>query len=354
MPIAITSRKIQYSLVDVAKTADFILSVQKPNGEIPWSIGGKTDLWDHVESAMGLCVGGHYHAAKMAFMWTRETQLADGSWWSYYRDDCPEDGAYKDSNMIAYIATGALYFYLTTNDKAFLQFMWPTICRAIDFVVALQGEEGEIYWARKGDGSIDNNSLLTGSSSIYFSLTCAVRISSILNQEKPGWEVARLKLGEAIRNKQHVFDQTKSRFSMDWYYPILCGVITGKEATKRIEESWDKFVIEGWGIRCVSDAPWLTVGETSEVILTLGAIGDYKTAEMILSWIEDKRYDDGCFWTGVTYPDCEIYTTERTAWTSAGVLLAMDILYNLTPASGLFTHAFWKPLPFSSKRTRTS
>jgi hypothetical protein len=35
--------------VDVEKVAEFIAAVQKDSGEIPWSQGGKTDPWDHIE-----------------------------------------------------------------------------------------------------------------------------------------------------------------------------------------------------------------------------------------------------------------------------------------------------------------
>ena len=38
--------------VSLEKIAAFIISLQKENGEIPWSVGGKTDPWDHVERAM--------------------------------------------------------------------------------------------------------------------------------------------------------------------------------------------------------------------------------------------------------------------------------------------------------------
>ena len=36
-----------------------IIGLQRETGEIPWHAGGKTDPWDHVESAMGLAVGGY-------------------------------------------------------------------------------------------------------------------------------------------------------------------------------------------------------------------------------------------------------------------------------------------------------
>ena len=63
----------------------------------------------------------------------------------------------------------------------------------------------------------------------------------------------------------------KSRFSMDWYYPVLCGAVTGGEARRRIDKFWDKFVVPDWGVRCVSDRPWVTMAETSELVLTLAA-----------------------------------------------------------------------------------
>ncbi len=348
MPNAITSRKANVLPVDIESTANFISSVQKQNGEIPWSKGGKTDHWDHIESAMGLAIGGLLDGSKKAYLWSLENQLEDGSWWSYYREDKPEKDAYKDPNMSSYIAVGVLHYYLITRDMAFLNQMWPTICRAMEFVLELQDTEGQIFWAKRKDGSIDKSALLTGSSSIYFSLTCALKISSLLGRKKPHWEVARINLLSAIRYKPHLFDQSKLRFSMDWYYPVLSGIVKGEEAQKRIESLWDTFIIDGWGVRCVSDAEWLTMAETSELVVALAASGNQGVAETVFGWIQDKKYDDGAFWTGVTFPDREIYTTEKTSWTCAAVLIAADILYDLTSASKLFSHAFWKPLPFAS------
>ncbi|MDX9815513.1 MAG: hypothetical protein RBT06_01075, partial [Smithellaceae bacterium] len=54
------------SRVSVEKMGAFIASIQKENGEIPWSICGKTDPFDHIESAMGLCVVGFYKEAQSA------------------------------------------------------------------------------------------------------------------------------------------------------------------------------------------------------------------------------------------------------------------------------------------------
>jgi hypothetical protein len=251
--------------------------------------------------------------------------------------------------MTAYIAVGVLHHYLLTEDVTFLRGMWPTVSRAVDFVVAMQGPEGIIPWAKNRDGTVEKQALLTGSSSIFLSLSCALRIAAILGSVRPAWEVARAKLGAAIRLKGHLFDRSKSRFSMDWYYPVLCGAIIGPEAEQRIEQEWEKFAVPGWGVRCVSDRPWVTMAETAELVITLAAIGWTHRANEVFSWIGDKKYDDGAYWTGVTFPDRTIYTEDKTAWTAGAVLLAADILEDLTPASSLFRHDFWRPFPFATR-----
>ncbi len=333
--------------VDVGATAAFIGSVQKPTGEIPWSIGGKTDPWDHVESAMGLDVAGNWAAAERAYRWSARTQLPDGSWWSEYREGKPAAGAYKDPNMAGYIAVGVLHHFLIRRRMGFLVRMWDCVRRAADFVAGLQRAEGHIPWAVRADGGISSRALLTGSSSMYLSLRCAEKIAFLLGKRARRWREARRRLGEAIRVKPHLFDPSKSRFSMDWYYPVLCGAVTGKAAAERIASQWKRFSVPGWGIRCVADRPWATMAETAELALALAAAGNFSDAQTTLCWVADKKYPDGAFWTGVTFPDGMIYTTEKTAWTGAAVLLAADICYDLSPASRLFSHSFSMPPPLT-------
>ena len=54
--------------------------MQEPDGAIPWTTGGHTDTWNHVEAAMALLVGGEPEAAHRAYDWCLATQRADGSW----------------------------------------------------------------------------------------------------------------------------------------------------------------------------------------------------------------------------------------------------------------------------------
>ena len=60
---------------------------------------------------------------------------------------------------------------------------------------------------------------------------------------------------------------------MDWYYPVLSGALPFDEAARRIEHSWSKFVLDGVGVRCVSDRPWVTSAETAECVIALDALG---------------------------------------------------------------------------------
>ena len=326
--------------ISIERIASFIASIQKKNGEIPWSAGGKTDPWDHVESAMGLSIGGLYDEARHAYEWLANTQLADGSWWSETLDG-KIINSIKESNFSSYVAVGAFQHYLITRDIQFLKKMWDTVSQGIQYAINLQAPDGEIYWARNKNGAIDKMALLTGSSSIYMSIKCALAIADILGKKRLRWRKAMDKLSLAIKDRPDLFNMIKSRYSMDWYYPVLCGAITGEEAKKRIAHLWEKFVVPEWGVRCVSDRPWVTMAETAEFILTLTAMEDNSRAKTIFSWLNDKRFSDGSFWMGVTFPDGVIWPEEKTGWTAAAAMLAWDALNEITPAGKLFNHKFW-------------
>jgi hypothetical protein len=334
------SEKKQEIAVDIDLLAALLARLQKDTGDIPWSEGGKTDPWDHIEAAMGLCIGGYFPEARRAYEWLADIQLEDGSWYASYLDGKPLDQTH-DTNITAYIAVGVYHYYLITKDTDFLNRMWPVICRAMDFVISLQSPTGEIYWAKSPDLEIDHMALLTGSSSIYMSLKCALAIAGILKVKKPEWLTAKTALGIAVRDGYHLFNMAKSRYSMDWFYPVLSGALTGEAARKRIDQHWKKFVVEGMGIRCVSDQPWVTIAETSELVLALSGMGNKKLAEIVFQWISNRTFDDGSYWCGFTFPDMVIWPEDKITWTNGVVIMAADALYHLSPASDLFSHAFW-------------
>ena len=336
-----TSKAVHGHAVDMDLLADSILNLQLSTGEIPWHKGGKTDPWDHVEAAMGLSIAGSMDEAKKAYEWMADFQNDDGSWYSAYKNGEPEDRT-KESNMSSYIAVGVFHHYLITRDKQFLRSMWTTVNRGIDFSLGMQAPGGEIYWARNPENQIDAMALLTGSSSIFLSIRCALAIAYILGKSRPQWEKAMIRLRDAIRYRPHLFNREKARFSMDWYYPVLAGAMTGLQAIKRIEKSWETFAVEGLGIRCVSDRPWVTMAETSELALALAGMGKRELAAHVFSWISDKRFDDGTYWCGVTFPDSVIWPEEKITWTNAVVMMAHDALMGITAGSHIFSHSFWE------------
>jgi hypothetical protein len=321
-------------------TVQFLLDTQLPDGAIPWFTEGYADPWDHVESAMGLTIGGEYAAAEKAYLWLRDMQLADGSWWAAYKNGQVHNQERRETNFIAYIATGVWHYYLVTKNTAFAETLWPTVTRAIDFVLSMQTRHGDIHWAVDTQGVAMEDALVTGCSSIYKSLECAYNLSVVLGEERKDWFAARELLGNALRFHPERFDRTwepKTRFSMDWFYPVLSGALPASEGKKRLQSRWDQFVEEGMGCRCVSDEPWVTIAESSELVMALLAAGDHARAVTVYSWLHEWRLEDGSYWTGYQFVENVLWPDEKPTWTAAAVLLAADALTEHTPASHLFT-----------------
>ena len=177
-------------------TVEFLLNTQRPSGEIPWFEGGHTDPWDHTEAAMGLSIAGEWDAAERAYHWLADQQLEDGSWWACYRDGQPDASVERrETNYVAYIATGVWHHFLITGDETFLGNLFPAVQRAIDFVLQYQSAEGEIDWAVDPTGVPLGDALVTGCSSIYKSLECAILIAEMLGQHTSSWRSARRPLG---------------------------------------------------------------------------------------------------------------------------------------------------------------
>jgi hypothetical protein len=315
------------SRVDLWQTTAAIVAVQAADGHIPWVPGGKADPWNMIEAAMALDSVGRHDEARRAFSWLTERQLAHGGWYSYYVGDEVVDNT-LDTNITAYIAVGLWHHALVTDDTAFLRDMWPVVDAAIGHVVSQQYPWGGIAW-RADDPS--DGALLTGSSSIHLSLRCALAIADRLGHARPEWTVALALLADAIGRRPHLF-LDKSRWAMDWYYPVLSGVISGDEAWARIDAQWDDFVVEGFGVRCVSDRPWITAAETCELVIALASIGDPGRAEQLFAWMQFLRHDDGSYWCGMNFEGerfdepGEYFTADQPTWNSAAVVLAGSML----------------------------
>ena len=320
---------------DVLESAWWIAEMQRPDGMIPWFEGGHCDPWNHVEAAMALTTCGLVEEAERAFEWLAVSQLACGSWFNYYVEDGVKD-ARLDTNVCAYVATGLWHHALVTGDTGLLDAHWPMVERAVDFVLRWQRPDGTLRWSLDAAGRPEPYALLTGSSSIYHSLRCALTAAEALDRPRPDWELAAGRLGHAIARHPLAF-APKDEFAMDWYYPVLCGALRGGDALGRLDSGWDVFVMEGRGVRCVARNDWVTAAETAECALALCAAGAPERARDVLAAAQALRLADGSYWTGMAYPEEATFPgAERTTYTAAAVVLAADALSEATAASGLF------------------
>ena len=333
--------------VDLTLTAAYIKSLQRPDGAILWNTNDKLDPWDHVEAAMGLTVAGCFEQAQQAYAWLANNQLNDGSWHATYF--LPANPTYlqksqahtgKETNFIAYVATGVWHYFLATEDHAFLARYYSVIEQALNFVLRFQASSGDISWPVDQQNQPQNDALLTACCSIARSLECGILAAKVLAKPHAKWQLAYLKLSSAILTKPHRFDRTwesKQRFAMDWYYPILAGLYTPTQAQAQLKKRWQEFVEPTLGCRCVSDEPWVTMAETCELVMALIHANHIKQANALFATLAQWQQADGGFVTGYVFTDKTIWPSDKTSWTAGAVLLAADALYHLTPAATLFT-----------------
>ena len=323
-------------------TAEWIASHQQPSGEILWSHGGKSDPWDHVHAAMGLTVLGRIDQARAAYRFLACIQEPNGAFAAERVGGCVTRISHE-TNHAAYIATGAWHFYCATGDVDFLAELWPTIERAVDWIVSLQLPSGAIAWAEK-KGKVWRSPLITGTSSIHGSLVCAQRIAARLGHDRPTWRTAWRKVARVLRHDIGVFYDTDlpeapGRYSMDWYYPVLAGALRGVAGRERLldPELVSAFMHEGVGCRCVRDAPWYTIAETCELVLALDALGQSERARRVFGWTRRQRMDNGAYWTGATHPENVVFPEgEQTTWTASAVIIAQDALFAESRTSSFF------------------
>ena len=331
LPGITTTHQLRASAASIAEW-------QLPDGMIPWFPGGHADPWNHVEAAMALAVTGHLDEAEAAYQWLLATQLPTGAWHHYYLGNKVEDPKF-DANVVAYVATGVWHHWLMTHDRGFAEVMWPVVESAIDFVLDLQTPRGEIIWARHPDGTPWSYALLTGSSSICHSLRCAIALGEELGHERPDWELSLGSLAHVVRTQPAGAFAPKDRWAMDWYYPVLAGLVAGDPALRHLAAGRGPFAMAGLEVRCVSDRPWVTTAETCECAMAYLAAGDQASAVDLYTWAQAMRVDEGRYLTGVVHPSGVSFPDrERTTYSAAAVILAADALSGASPAAGLFTH----------------
>jgi hypothetical protein len=340
-----TSQIDPSSLDGLNHLGEFLDHVQFLSGAIPSNQDGSHDPWDHLEAVMGLTTLGYKDQALHGLHWMATNQNEDGSWYNLYQDNKPLE-LNKQTNYASYIAVAVWHFYLLNNDIHFLKNFWEPVKKGVLFSLSLQHSNGAIAWNIDKYEKIDEDYLLTGCSSIAKSLECAIAICQVLDHKsfELEWRESHSKLIVALENPAEIFDLKKdrSRFSMDWYYPILGGINSKKRIVSLIEMIKNSFWIKDLGIKCVADEPWVTVAETSECSIAFKKIGEDKIAsELLLNAIaivdsHDIPYMGWQFNENIYWPE------ETPSWTAAACILAADANNKLTPGADLFTKLQFK------------
>jgi len=318
---------------------NYIQSIQLESGAIPSNKDGSHDPWDHIESIMGLNFANEKESSKLAFDWLIKNQNADGSWFSKY-NDCNPLEKNKSTHFGPYISVAALHFYKIFEDKKFLEYLWPNIKLAFKFSLSLQISSGTIPWSIDENGHIEEDYLLTGSSSILKSIECGIAISKLLNDQEniTNWTKSYESLSNAIKDPIGKFDllQDRKRFSMDWYYPILSGCLNDKEKNYYIDRVFNDFYIKDIGIKCVIEEPWITVAETCEFIIALMISDRGEDAKKLLLDVLNICDENYIPYMGWQYEENIFWPEEKPSWTSAAAILAADTVLDFSKASDLF------------------
>ena len=195
----------------------------------------------------------------------------------------------------------------------------------MDFVLGLQKPSGAVRWARNVRGRPTRKGLVAGSSSIHLSLRSAASMSRELGIDGSRYDNAADRLAAALRERPDEF-LDKSRWAMDWYYPVLGGALRGTAARERIDARWEEFVVLGRGVRCVRHRPWVTAAETCELAIALVAMGDRGRGRLLYEWAQHLRGDDAAYWMGTNFRVGAFWPANRPTWSSATVVLAADAL----------------------------
>ena len=332
------SRPTRLSPVQRGASAASIKALQTDEGLILRAEGEMADPWNHLEAAMALTVAGELEAAGAALEWLAAHQRRDGAWHAGYREDGTIADERLDTNGTAYLAVALRLHAVATGELRLVEALWPALRRAIGFVLAQQRPGGEIGWSDAPPKSANSFCLLAACSSIYASFDAALSCGELLARPWPGLSDAAERLGAAIRWRRSAF-LAKDEYAMDWYYPVLSGVVSGAAGARRLRSGWHRFVREGQGVLCRCDQRWITTAEKAECALACLRVGLVEEAGRLCALTSTQRQRDGSYLTGLVYPERTTFPPgEASSYSAAAVLLADDALAR-GPAQALFAPA---------------
>ena len=308
---------------DLQSAKDWIISNQSSNGAIYWDEKGKCDAWDHCECLIALAIFEEWTAFDRGIDWVLNNINSEGLIYSEFNLNEPSK-AFFEAHHAAYIFLPILQRYLIDGKKEYLKKRFKELRTIYKGMKSFQDDDGYFFWAKSSQGYADN-SLITASCSIELSRRAYKCISEIIGENFADNEDFLNK--EMLASKKFNRDGIdRSRFSMDSYYPLLCGYGDQKDITVLLQN----FYIEGLGIKCVIEEPWVTLAESSECVIALLKSGEKEIAHKIFNDIVKLKNKNGVFPTGYQYKLDLLWPDENSTWTNAAVIMAADCLFDLT------------------------
>ena len=303
---------------------NWILKNQKDNGEILWDDKGKWDFWDHCECLIALSIYEEWEAFRRGLDFCLNMVDQEGLVKSQYiNGKISQD--YFEAHHAPYIYLPLLQKYYIDNDINYLLKYRSEIHQIYKGTKKFKDADGYYHWALDQNGLLDDT-LVTSSCSLELSRRAYNKICELIQDEEfidHNIIISNTKLNS---NKFDRGGIDRTRFSMDSYYPILCDSRTKEDAKKILK----KFYVDGLGIKCVEEEPWVTFAESSECIMALYKVGLKKEATKIFDEVLKHKNSKGYFPTGYQY-DLGIYWPEEdSTWTNAAIIMAADCIHDIT------------------------
>ena len=298
---------------------NWIITNQSSSGAILWDEQGKCDPWDHCECLIALAIYEEWEHFWKGVNWFFTNLNEDGLIYAEFQNEKPSKLHYE-SHHAPYIIIPLIQANLIDQDQDYNKILTNEQLIKLENIFEtlndFKDQDGYFYWAKDCNGYSDN-SLITASMSIFLSLVAK-------NKSFPEFKI---NMWQEKFNRDGI---DRSRFSMDFYYPFLAGIKNNKN---EFLESLDKYYIEGLGVKCVAEEPWVTIAESSECVISALIHGNENIAKEIFNDIQQFQDKDGIFPTGYQYDMEILWPEENSTWTNAAVIIAAHALsfYDLGP-----------------------
>ena len=288
--------------------------------------GGHCDPWNHVETAMALDVAGLHAEAAAAYELAAPTSSAPTARGTTTTSPIGVEDAKLDTNVCAYVATGVWHHWLCTGDRGLRRAScgrsWSgrstgcSTCRRRGARSSGPARSTAAVGVRAADRFVVDRPLAR----------CAVRLAELVG-ERPSrlGAVATSTSAEVIRTRPRPSPH-KHRWAMDWYYPVLTGVLHRRRRAGCASRPGGRPSSCRPGRALRSDEPWVTAAETAECAIAHRPPATSATAVDLLRWTGGHREPDGAYWPASCTPQQPFPDGERTAYTAAAVILAADAL----------------------------